>query len=706
MKGSLKTKLAILLVSFLMVMTVIIAATFWVNSLQKDYALSINLVGRQRMLSQKITKEIMGIVGERKGYDSGTGYMESMTKTREMFEKTLNALANGGEVISPAGRPVVLLPASNPDVLKILNESSKLWKEFNKNIEVIVDAGISVDSEDFKNALAFIEANNTNLLKWMNDLTGIYERESENKASLLKVLQAWAFIITLIVAITAFWVGNLMILRPLRHMAYHLDAVATGNMTGELKVESGDEIGKIALTVNEMTSKLRSMIKDISDSSLKVANASGQMSSATEELAGGAESQRDAMDRTSSAIEEMNASVREIAKNTSKLSVTSEEAASSTLEIAASIDEVAKIAEELSYTVEEVSSSVTEMTASVKEITGHAAQLSSYTSDTAVAVSQINTSIKEVEGNLNISASLAEATAGDAEAGMEAVKKTINGMRKIKETVDDAAEVIRRLGTRSEAIGNILDVINNVAEQTSLLALNAAIIAAQAGEHGKGFAVVADEIKELAERTTASTKEIAAVINSVQTEAANAVKSVEAGGKSVEEGVNLSQLAGEALEKIISSSNSSKQMVEQIAMSSAEQLRGSQRADEAMNKISDMITKVYKAIEDQEKGSVYIAKASERMKDAAMQVKRATKEQSKGGELISRAIENISGMVHSINRATQEQAKGGQEIVRAVEEVKEITGKNVDSVKKMRDGVKMLAGQTDVLENSVKKFNI
>lgn len=516
----------------------------------------------------------------------------------------------------------------------------------------------------------------------------------------------WAFAAALLAAIGSFRAMDRMIFKPLICIGKNLEAVASGDLTGNLTVGSSDEIGKMAATVNGMTANLRGMVKDIIDTSSKVASASTQISSVAEELASGSEIQKASMDKTSSTIEEMNVSIGETAANTSNLSVTAEEASSSTLEIAASIDEVAKISEELSYTVEEVSSSISEMAASVKEIAGHASHLSTYTADTAAAVSQINASIKEVENNLKVSANLSEATAGDAEAGMEAVKKTIDGMKRIKETVDDAAEVSRRLGAKSEDIGNILNVINDVAEQVNLLALNAAIIAAQAGEHGKGFAVVADEIKGLANRTTASTKEIAALIKSVQQEAANAVKSAEAGGKSVETGVNLSQLAGEALEKILSSANSSRQMVEQIARASAEQLKGSQQASEAMEKISDMISKVYKAIEDQEKGSAYIAMAAEKMKDAATQSTRATKEQSRGGELISKAIENISGTVNSINRATQEQAKGSREVVKAVEEIKGIAEGNVNNIKIMRDAAGTLISQIDILENAVRTFKV
>ena len=111
---------------------------------------------------------------------------------------------------------------------------------------------------------------------------------------------------------------------------------------------------------------------------------------------------------------------------------------------------------------------------------------------------------------------------------------------RIKETSSETVNIIATLGQRIEAIGDILNVIDDVAEQTNLLALNAAIIAAQAGEHGKGFAVVADEIKDLAERAGASTKEIAELIKTIQAESKNAIKTVERSNATVDHGVQVS----------------------------------------------------------------------------------------------------------------------------------------------------------------------
>ena len=138
---------------------------------------------------------------------------------------------------------------------------------------------------------------------------------------------------------------------------------------------------------------------------------------------------------------------------------------------------------------------------------------------------EMTASIGQVEANDARSYDLSLTAAQAAESGMKAVHETIEAMEHIRKAVVDANGVVSRLGERSVAIGRILNVIEDVAEQTNLLALNAAILAAQAGEHGKGFSVVAGEIRELAERTASSTREIGGLIQSVQQEVRNALTS-------------------------------------------------------------------------------------------------------------------------------------------------------------------------------------
>ena len=233
------------------------------------------------------------------------------------------------------------------------------------------------------------------------------------------------------------------------------------------------------------------------------------------------------MDDTNSAMSEMISGLRGIADNVELLASNAEESSSSILEMAAANDEVAESMFNLAASVQETAISIEEMTFSVKEVAKNIEALSSTAEETSSAMNEMDISIQQVENNANETAQLSEEVVWAAEGGVDAINQTIEVINLIKNYSADAVEVIKRLGARIRQIGKILSVIDDVAEQTNLLALNAAIIAAQAGEHGKGFAVVADEIKDLAERSGTSTKEIADIIKAVQRESANAVDAVE-----------------------------------------------------------------------------------------------------------------------------------------------------------------------------------
>jgi methyl-accepting chemotaxis protein len=333
--------------------------------------------------------------------------------------------------------------------------------------------------------------------------------------------------------------------------------------------------------------------------------------------------------------------------------------------------------------------------------------LSSAAEETASAINEINGSLREVEGHAKESATLSEQVTKDAqELGMRSIQKTITGMNKIQETVVKSADVINRLGERSEEIGRILTVIDEVTKQTNLLALNAAILAAQAGEQGKGFAVVAEEIKSLANRTGASTKEIAQLIANVQAEAKDAVESVRDGAKSVEEGVSLSLEAGEALKKILDTATTSTRMAREIERATMEQTRGIRQVTEAIQRINTMVQQISKATQEQSKGSEQIMHSAEKMKDLTRQVKMSTEEQAKGSRQITKAVESVTERVQQIAGAVNEQKRGSEIIMRSVEDGRNISRQSVKVVAEMNIIVEELARQAENLKQSIGRFKV
>jgi methyl-accepting chemotaxis protein len=179
--------------------------------------------------------------------------------------------------------------------------------------------------------------------------------------------------------------------------------------------------------------------------------------------------------------------------------------------------------------------------------------------------------VHEVSENSNKAAAASQKAAEMAREGGKVVEETLSRMRTIADSVGDTARKVQELGKRSDEIGRISGVIEDIADQTNLLALNAAIEAARAGEQGRGFAVVADEVRKLAERTGAATKEISAMICTIQSETKTAVAAMETGSKEVEAGVESTRRAGDSLQGIIKMSEQVGDMVTQIATAATQQ---------------------------------------------------------------------------------------------------------------------------------------
>jgi methyl-accepting chemotaxis protein len=395
-----------------------------------------------------------------------------------------------------------------------------------------------------------------------------------------------------------------------------------------------------------------------------------------------------------------------VSEGIDKLSASSGETSSSTLEMAASIDEVAISAEKLEEAVEEVSSSIKQMSTSIKEIGTSIVNLLDASSTTASSIAEMDATIKQVEKNSMDSAAISESVRNDAETGKKAVEEAISGMQAIRNSSKITADVIANLSLRATDIGTFLSVIDEVAEQTSLLALNAAIIAAQAGEHGKGFAVVADEIKELSERTSSSTREIAAVIKGVQEETSRAVETINQAEESIAEGEKLSERSGAALVKIVNGVKRVSMQVGEIAKATVEQARGSQSIKEAMESVEEMVGNIAISTREHSRGTDLITSAVERMKDLTIHVRTSTREQSRASSLIARSTEDITSMVDHIRDACRSQVENSAMISNSVGNIQNSTAANSHATSVMDSSVTVLSRQIDLLEKEMAGFKI
>ncbi len=273
-------------------------------------------------------------------------------------------------------------------------------------------------------------------------------------------------------------------------------------------------------------------------------------------------------------------------------------------------ESLSKALTEVSESISATASAANEISASSEQMAAGANEQSAQTSEITTSVEQMTATILDNTKNASFAATTAKNAGEQAQKGGLVVSQTIEGMNRISNVVEKAAEMVYALGKNSDKIGEIIQVIDDIADQTNLLALNAAIEAARAGEQGRGFAVVADEVRKLAERTTKATKEIAGMIKTIQQDTSDAVSSMKEGTVEVENGKRL--------------------------------------ANEAENVLKDIIA------------------VAQKVADTVIQVAAASEEQSNSSELISRNIEGI-------NNVTRETSQGISQIARASEDLSKLT---------------------------------
>ena len=247
-----------------------------------------------------------------------------------------------------------------------------------------------------------------------------------------------------------------------------------------------------------------------------------------------------------------------------------------------------KVISEVRESVEVTASSSTEISASIEQMAAGAQEQSAQAIEVAGAVEEMAKTIMETTKNTGALADAAKESRRIAGEGGDVIGQTIEGMDRIAQVVKMSSEKIQRLGKSSSEIGEIIQVIDDIADQTNLLALNAAIEAARAGEQGRGFAVVADEVRRLAERTTKATKEIAEMIQRIQAETGEAVGAIDAGNAEVERGKKLADKAGEALREIVQGSDKVADLVSQVAAASEQQSTAAEQISRNIEGISSV----------------------------------------------------------------------------------------------------------------------
>jgi len=276
-------------------------------------------------------------------------------------------------------------------------------------------------------------------------------------------------------------------------------------------------------------------------------------------------------------------------------------------------DQVGGMISDVAGAAHEVAGAATQIAATSEQMSAGLSNQEQQTNESSAAVEQLSSSIASVADKSSTAAEAAANAGREAEDGGSVVSETIGEIRGIAEQVRVSVRTVDALGVKSEAIGEIIAVINDIADQTNLLALNAAIEAARAGEHGRGFAVVADEVRKLAERTTTATEQVSSSIREIQDDTKAAIEQIEQGSNRVENGVQMASNAGGSLERIVDASKTLRTMVDDIAHAIDEQQVGAQQIAEATSGIAQVTQESASAASEAKAAASNLSQQAERL---------------------------------------------------------------------------------------------
>jgi methyl-accepting chemotaxis protein len=347
----------------------------------------------------------------------------------------------------------------------------------------------------------------------------------------------------------------------------------------------------------------------------------------------------------------------------------------STLEGAVSLmatntKEIATGAESVLTSVDETSAAIGQIYVAIEQATKSLDSLTESTCKSAAAMEEISASLKNIEESAEVSHKISRQVKSQADEGHAVVMETANALAEIQKAVDFSHSGIMRLSDNSTKIDGIINVINDITKRTNLLALNASIIAAQAGEYGRSFGVVADEIRNLSLQTGESTGEITDIIEEILKESRAAADNVSKTKHLVQKGVLLGQNTASSLDIIIASANQSLDMTEEIMVSTREQAQGVDMVTHSIEDVSLMTSKIFNVSKEQAKATKSIAQAIDTIKQMAQEMAAATSQQVRSSRDIRNSVDGVAMMVNDIFVDMESRKKESATVVKELEVMK------------------------------------
>ncbi|MCB0165163.1 MAG: HAMP domain-containing protein [Anaerolineae bacterium] len=489
--------------------------------------------------------------------------------------------------------------------------------------------------------------------------------QAQNMATTGLVVQS-RIILSIImgVAVVLVTVIALFLVRTIARTVNIVTSAAVGIAEGDLEqwveVDSHDELGRMAAAFQQMIAHLK------------------YMASATDRLAQGdltadiePKSERDVLGNALARmithlrqlVGQMTENATNVARSSTQLTATAEQTGQATSQIRVTMHQLASAAQQQSASALQTKASIDQIARAIDGVAHGAQEQAAAVAESASITNQISLGIQQIAANAQAGANGASNAAETARRGASIVDDTIQGMETIKTKVGLSAQRVQEMGQRSQQIGAIVATIEEISAQTNLLALNAAIEAARAGEHGKGFAVVADEVRKLAEKSTTATGEIADIIQTIQLAVTEAVTAMEDGAAEVESGVGRANEAGQALAGILKAVEAVDDQVKEISLAAQHMSTSSKVLVQTMERVSAVVEQNSAATEE-------MAASSNDVSQTVDNIARVSQENSVAVEEVSFSVEKMGSQVQEVSISAQTLNEMAQSLKEAIAQFK------------------------------------
>jgi len=511
------------------------AATWSITSGQKAEGLVINLAGRQRMQVQRIAKDALAYAHQAKGGSAAAALADDIRKRLSAFETTQSLLIQGGRYSDNGQSFDIARPAR--EIAALLEESSRLAKPFEAEVEAFLARPEAAAAEKLVSSSEVVASAQEKAVSAL-------QADAEDSVVTLMTVQASGMALGAVVFLAVLALLGRTLNQPLARLRDFAEAVAGGDLKAAAAGSYPTELARLRDALTRMVAALEANMDEVRAKS------------------GEAERQAAEADRALAVAREQEAR---------------------TGELLARMNEAAARARAVSESVMAESSSLLGQSEQVARGAEHQRDRMI---ETATAMEEMNATVLEVARNAGTAAESAVNAKDKALIGAQGVRSAVESIETIRRRILDLKESMTRLGQQADSIGHIMNVISDIADQTNLLALNAAIEAARAGEAGRGFAVVADEVRKLAEKTMAATKEVGDAVVSIQAQARENIAAVDVAASGIEESTQAAAASGRYMDEIVGIVDFTAAQVDSIATASEEQSATSEEINRAVEEVN------------------------------------------------------------------------------------------------------------------------